>query len=271
MIALLLAPSVWTEYTVAHASANMTPSAGPNGVGGFGGGRGFLRGGRAGGFPAPPGGEADFGFRGGQFGAGGGEFGRGGGFGFPDGEGFAFRGGGFRGGGFGGPDDSATNQNLIRYLEAHQGKTKFLVATLNAGQAEPFILATDKPVMDLGGFMGGDRIVNPKQLAHLVSNGSIRYFLLSGGERDRIGRLPSAISRYFEQHGDPRGGFPDGFRGGFGGPGGAGTNNDLVQWVSSHCSVVPASAYHTVSVTRSFGGGQQLYDCGAYATAHAGS
>src|SRR6266516_4365844 len=60
------------------------------------------------------------------------------------------------GGTFAGARDGNANANsaLIRYLEANQGNTKFLVATPSSMTAEGIILATNKPVMALGGFSG---------------------------------------------------------------------------------------------------------------------
>jgi hypothetical protein len=147
----------------------------------------------------------------------------------------------------------------VRYLEAHQGRARFLVATLNAGEAEPFILSTGKPVMDLGGFMGGDHILSVHQLAALVAKGTIRYFLLPARGSDRFANLPSRTRSLLER----RGGLGGRFRGGFGGAANAG----LEQWVSSHCRVVPPTAYGVATAPSSigglgFGGGQQLYDCG---------
>lgn len=258
VLALLLTPSIWAEYTVAHASGNLVPSAGPGGRGfGFGGGR--PRNGAGRGFVFRPG-------------TGGQGFGpaRGEGFGPPPAGFGGSPGDRFGGGGPGGDDGTSTNLNLIRYLEAHQGKTRFLVATLNAAAAEPFILTTGKPVMDLGGFMGADRILTVSQLAQDVKNGTVRYFLLSAGG-DRFG--PRNIPARFREELERRGGFRGGFFGRFGGGPGGNGNNQLTQWVSKNCSVVPASAYHTVSLSAAggFRGGQQLYDCGAYAAARAGA
>ena len=66
-------------------------------------------------------------------------------------------------GGFGGfrNDNSTTDSALFSYLEANQNNAKFLVATLNATAADGIILATNKPVMAMGGFMGGDQILQP--------------------------------------------------------------------------------------------------------------
>jgi len=56
----------------------------------------------------------------------------------------------------GGPSANAT---LISYLEAHQGSARYLFATTNANSAAPYILATGKAVMALGGFQGSDPIL----------------------------------------------------------------------------------------------------------------
>ena len=110
------------------------------------------------------------------------------------------------GGGAGG--DSASTA-LIAYLEAHQGTAKYLVATVSANQAAPIILATGKPVMALGGFLGSDPILTVAQLQSLVREGQIRYFLLGGG--------------------------PGGFGGGSG-------NSAVESWVTSDCTAVTDSA-----------------------------
>ncbi|HLJ66828.1 MAG TPA: glycosyltransferase family 39 protein [Chloroflexota bacterium] len=241
VLALLLTPAIWAEYTVAHAAGSLVPSAGPQAQGGFGFGGGrphFRSGGRFffGGGSPPPGGP---GFA-------------------PPGSTFP-RGGGFAGGRGSGPggrfgsDSTTANPGLVRYLEAHQGHTKFLLATPNAGSAEPFILTTGRPVMALGGFMS-DRILTVSQLAVDVKNGTVRYFLLSGGDRFGGFVVPGGFRGYAPR----RGGFP----GRFGGPG---SNDDLVQWVTSSCKLVPVTAYGSVSGSTTGGfAGQQLYDCGAH-------
>jgi 4-amino-4-deoxy-L-arabinose transferase-like glycosyltransferase len=101
---------------------------------------------------------------------------------------------------------------LIAYLEAHQGSAKYLFGTLSSQTAAPYIIATGKPVMTLGGFSGSDPILTVDQLRALIRAGQVRYFLVSGG-------------------------------GGFGGPGGASANSQLIQWIEAHGTVVPASAY----------------------------
>ncbi len=70
-------------------------------------------------------------------------------------------------------------QRLIDYLQAHRGDARFLVATTSAQIAAPIILVTGEPVMALGGFSGGDRILTTEQLAARIANGEVRFFLLS--------------------------------------------------------------------------------------------
>ncbi len=132
---------------------------------------------------------------------------------------------------------------LINYLEANQGKTKFLVAVPSSqGIADEIILATNKPVMSLGGFSGSDPILTTSQLASLVANGTVRFFLLnSSGEGARSGGI------------------------------GGGQQGALTTWVTQHCTVVPTNLWQSPASSSAqgsgggFGGGNanQLYDCSA--------
>jgi 4-amino-4-deoxy-L-arabinose transferase-like glycosyltransferase len=133
------------------------------------------------------------------------------------------------GGNFGGGrgESASTNSALVRYLEAHQGTAKFLVAVTSSNQADSLILATNKPVMTLGGFSGSDPILTTSQLATLVKNGTVRYFLL------------------------------DSFGGG--GPGGS-SQSALITWIKQHSKAVPTSQWQSTTVSSSFGGAVQLYE-----------
>ncbi len=68
---------------------------------------------------------------------------------------------------------------LADYLLANQGDATYLAATPNAQIAAPLILATGEPVMALGGFTGGDPILTVDELAGLVADGTVRFFLVS--------------------------------------------------------------------------------------------
>ena len=171
-------------------------------------------------------------------------------------------GGGNFAGGRGG--NTNTDTALIRYLEANQGTTKFLVAVPSSMTADSIILATNKPVMSLGGFSGSDPILTTSQLATLVKNGTVRFFLMNsfnGG-----GRIPSQILDQLSPQIRER--LQSGSGGGFGGFGGQ--QSSLTTWVTQHCKTVPASQWQTSPTSTGSGGfgsarASQLYDC---ATTH---
>jgi 4-amino-4-deoxy-L-arabinose transferase-like glycosyltransferase len=203
---LLVAPTTWAAYSIANGTNATIPTAGPSAqtsdrfAGGFGGGSGapggFGSGSSSGGPPS-----------GGPGGAGG--------FGAPPG---GFTGGTGRvGGGSAGARNGDRNQvdtALIHYLEQHQGSTRYLVATASSMSASSIIIATGKPVMALGGFSGSDQILTTAQLARLVANNVVHYFLVQSG----------------------------GFSGG-----GQGGNSALTQWITTHGTAVPSSQYQTSS------------------------
>jgi hypothetical protein len=262
VVALLAAPTAWAAATVTNGDGGLTPSAGPRAQEtGFRGG---------GGGPFGPGAPSSLQARGGSgFPVPGNPGGFGGPEGFGNGRGgFGGRFGGRRGGAGGaGGVDGGVNQPLLRYLEAHQGTTRYLFATSNANSASGYIIQSGKPVMALGGFLGSDPILTPTTLAQLVANGTVRYFLLQSAQGFRMpsGMLqdvPSSVRNQIEAFG----------RGGFGGFGPGGQASALTQWVSTHCATVPSSLWQTTSSNQSgvsaggpgFGpgnGGQQLYDC----------
>ena len=96
------------------------------------------------------------------------------------------------------------------------------MATASSKNASSIIIATGKPVLALGGFIGNDQILTTQQLAKLVANGTVHYFLIQSG----------------------------------GGPGGSGGNSALVQWVTTHGTTVPSSRYETSSTSATGGFGQ---------------
>ncbi len=174
------------------------------------------------------------------------------------------------GGGAGGGNGLATSTDtkLITYLEAHQGNTKYLVAVPSSNQGDSIILATNKPVMALGGFAGGDPILTTSQLKTLIANGTVRYFLLGGGFGAQGGRnfniddLPAQIRERIAE-----GGFSAGGGGGGGGFGGGGQQSSLTTWVTQNCSVVSTNLWSSSSTSTGNGGGGSgqtngnLYDC----------
>jgi 4-amino-4-deoxy-L-arabinose transferase-like glycosyltransferase len=124
---------------------------------------------------------------------------------------------------------------LISYLKSQQGTTKFLVATASSALASPLILATNKPVMALGGFSGNDPIVTTTDLQTLISNGTIRFFLLN---------VPRNASNA--------------------GSVGVSGQNALARWVGSHCKAVPTKDWQPAKNARTTLGNSRLYDCASF-------
>src|SRR5256884_474714 len=129
---------------------------------------------------------------------------------------------------------ASSDAALIRYLEAHQGTAKYLVAVSSSRGADALILATNRPVLTLGGFSGSDPILTTSQLAALVESGQVKYFLLNGS-------------------------------GGFG-AGGSG-QSALITWIQQHSKVVPSSQWQSSATSSSsigFAGLEPLFEylCG---------
>jgi 4-amino-4-deoxy-L-arabinose transferase-like glycosyltransferase len=78
------------------------------------------------------------------------------------------------------------------------------MAVPSSMQGADYVLATGRPVLYLGGFMGQDKVVTPDDLSRLVANGELRYIYWNGNER-----------------------------------GGMGGQADISAWVSANCTPVP--------------------------------
>jgi 4-amino-4-deoxy-L-arabinose transferase-like glycosyltransferase len=135
------------------------------------------------------------------------------------------------------------NQALVDYLQAHTQGTKYLMAVPSAMQGADYVLATGRPVLYLGGFMGIDRVETSASLAQMVAEGELRYIYWNG-------------------------------RGG--GFGGQSQQPEISNWVMSACQVVQGYDTETQNSgapdgTTVQGGGNwrgfgemnvRLYDCG---------
>jgi 4-amino-4-deoxy-L-arabinose transferase-like glycosyltransferase len=213
--AALAAPLFSTVATAAtpHSGAipSVTPTPTGGGFGGPGGGAGFGGRGRAGNF----GGRGGAGGLGGFAGRTGGAAGTGTG-GFPTGGGFpgagaqgaappgGFRSRGFRGattggaarvGGFAGGgtrvggggaaggflDASSSSPELTKLLKADASHYTWVAATVNSNSAAGYQLASDDPVMAIGGFNGTDPTPTLTQFEKYVAEGKIHYFITGGG------------------------------------------------------------------------------------------
>jgi 4-amino-4-deoxy-L-arabinose transferase-like glycosyltransferase len=142
--------------------------------------------------------------------------------------------------GLGMASSAQVNQALLSYLQANTQGMKYLMAVPSSMQGSDYILATGRPVLLMGGFMGQDKVLTAEKLAALVKNGELRYIYNSGGGR---------------------------FNGG---------QTDISQWVSSNCKLVEGYDTTTRNTgapdgtnagqgnrTMNFGADMQvsLYDC----------
>ncbi len=130
---------------------------------------------------------------------------------------------------------------LLNYLESQEGKTTFLVATPSSSMADPLIMATNRPIMALGGYLGSDPILTPASLQTLVHNNTIRFFLFNSQKaiQQIIAQVPvqyRVLIATIISLGDPG-------------------DTPLSLWVGSHCRAVPAAQWE-ISVSTN-----QLYDC----------
>ncbi len=210
LAAAFAGPASYTINTTLTPHSGAIPSAGPTltasltgGSGGFGGG-GFGRGGfaRGGGFGGGPGGSPGFGGGGGLGGGGFGGAGFGGGGAFGGG---GFGGRGFGGGGFGGGpggnflNASAPGSDLVKLLKTSASRYAWVAATIDANSAAGYQLATDDPVMAIGGFNGTDPTPTLAQFERYVAQGRIHYFIGSGGFGGGSG-ASTQIAGWVEQH-----------------------------------------------------------------------
>ncbi|WP_240045392.1 glycosyltransferase family 39 protein [Streptomyces sp. L-9-10] len=132
--------------------------------------------------------------------------------------------GGRGGGGGGGMGGLLNGQTVSSEAEAALKKDAsgytWVAATIGSQNAASYQLATEKPVMAIGGFNGSDPSPTLDQFKQYVADGKIHYFL-SSGESEGEG-------------GGPGGGGAEGGGGGGGRGGGFGSSNsEISSWVES--------------------------------------
>jgi 4-amino-4-deoxy-L-arabinose transferase-like glycosyltransferase len=102
------------------------------------------------------------------------------------------------GGGMGGMGGGVSDE-LIAYLQEHQGGAKYLVAASGSQTTAPIIVSTGEAVVTIGGFGGRDPAPTVDQLAQMVADGELKYVLL-GGDRGPGGGS-SELSSWVQEHG----------------------------------------------------------------------
>ncbi|MFN8373861.1 MAG: glycosyltransferase family 39 protein [Anaerolineae bacterium] len=115
----------------------------------------------------------------------------------------AFAGGSATGTGAVGLRGDNMDEDLLAYLDANTQDTYYMMAVASANQGDTYVMASGRPVFFIGGFNGGDPVIDAEGLQALVDAGELRYVLWGGN----------------------------------GGPGG-GSSSDISTWLQSSCTVV---------------------------------
>jgi 4-amino-4-deoxy-L-arabinose transferase-like glycosyltransferase len=181
VLAALGGPAAYAVETSATPHTGSIPSAGPAVAGGMGlggrpGGFGRFRGGPAGGPPgalAPPGGTTAA---------------------APQTGGFGGFGGRARGGMGGLLDAASVSSQVAAALEQDASSYTWVAAAVGANNAAGYQLATQLPVMPIGGFNGSDPSPTLAQFQADVAAGQIHWFLAggAGGMRSQGGSNASS-------------------------------------------------------------------------------
>jgi 4-amino-4-deoxy-L-arabinose transferase-like glycosyltransferase len=85
--------------------------------------------------------------------------------------------------GNGAGNGNTRNTSLLDYLLANTEPGTYLLATDRANDAASYILATGRPVLTFGGFLGEYQEVSVEQLSALVESGQLRFVLSQGAQQ----------------------------------------------------------------------------------------
>jgi 4-amino-4-deoxy-L-arabinose transferase-like glycosyltransferase len=149
LVVSLAGPAAYAVETAATPHTGSIPSAGPSGTSGFGGGPG------GGQMPAggPPGGGTQAGGPGGGAGGGAGSL-------------------------LNGSEPSA---ELTTLLQTDSASYTWVAAAVGSNSAAGYQLASEEPVMAIGGFNGSDPSPTLEEFQDYVADGEIHYFIGGGG------------------------------------------------------------------------------------------
>lgn len=79
------------------------------------------------------------------------------------------------------------NQQLLDFLQANTKNITYLMAVPSSMQGADYVLATGRPVLYMGGFMGQDNVVTSADLSRMVSDGTLRYIYWNSMGRGSLG------------------------------------------------------------------------------------
>jgi hypothetical protein len=67
------------------------------------------------------------------------------------------------------------SQALLDYLEEHTQDITYLMAVPSSMQGADYVLASGRPVLYLGGFMGQDEVVSSEDLRRMIADSQLRH------------------------------------------------------------------------------------------------
>jgi hypothetical protein len=114
-----------------------------------------------------------------------------------------FAGGGGAGGGMGSLlNGSSVGSALKALLEKDGSKYTWVAAAIGSNEASGYQLATQLPVMPIGGFNGSDPYPSLAQFEKYVAQGKIHYFISGGGVGQANGgsNVGSQITAWVKAH-----------------------------------------------------------------------
>lgn len=103
--------------------------------------------------------------------------------------------------------DLRLNQSLLDFLQANTRDVAYLMAVPSAMQGADYVIATGRPVLYMGGFMGQDPVVTAGDLTRMVAGGELRYVYWEGGDGGRGFRNRTDISAWVTAQCTPVEGF----------------------------------------------------------------
>jgi 4-amino-4-deoxy-L-arabinose transferase-like glycosyltransferase len=97
---------------------------------------------------------------------------------------------------------STPGSKLVKALESNAGRYTWVAATVNSNSAAGYQLATDDPVMAIGGFNGTDPAPTLAQFERDVADKKIHYFISGGGGigSGSSGSTAGQITQWVESH-----------------------------------------------------------------------
>jgi hypothetical protein len=79
----------------------------------------------------------------------------------------------------------SVDAEITAFLIENTEDVDYLVAVSSAMLGAPLVLETERPVLYMGGFNGGDPVVDTADIAAMVAAGELRYLLLADGPQGK--------------------------------------------------------------------------------------